>query len=79
MSVNINCQEYNINEKVIIYLGLNELTEIPKEIQYLTQLTALCLYDNKIREIPKEIQYLIQLTELQLSHNKIREIIICQL
>ena len=74
MSIIIFDKKYNINETTELNLSGNQIKEIPKEIQYLTQLTELYFGRNQITEIPKEIQYLTQLTELRLWGNKIKEI-----
>ena len=58
----------------ILNLRHNQITEIPKEIQYLTKLQILNLRHNQITEIPKEIQYLTKLQILNLSNNQITEI-----
>jgi Leucine-rich repeat (LRR) protein len=73
MSINIFGKEYNLDTRIISLVDIN-IKEIPKEIQYLTQLTYLNLEYNRIKEIPKEIQFLIQLTELYLHSNQIEEI-----
>ena len=74
MSINIFNNEYNINDTTKIKLYCCNIEEIPKEIQYLTQLEQLYLNDNKIKEIPTEIKYLTQLNSLDLSTNFIKEI-----
>ena len=63
----------NYYHSYVKYIDLKNVNikEIPKEIQYLTQLTKLDLSFNIITKIPKEIQYLTQLTELYLTINKI--------
>jgi Leucine-rich repeat (LRR) protein len=73
MSVNIFKQEYNLDIQRIELLN-KQIKKIPKEIQYLTQLTYLNLHDNHIEKIPLEIQYLIHLIKLSFSKNKIKEI-----
>ncbi len=52
----------------------NQLTELPKEIGQLTNLTRLNLNSNKLTELPKEIGQLIDLTELDLFNNKLTEL-----
>jgi Leucine-rich repeat (LRR) protein len=52
----------------------NQIKEIPKEIQYLTQLKELYVSGNQIKELPKEIQYLVQLKFFYLSSNQIKEL-----
>ena len=47
------------------------LTELPKEIMFLTQLTELCLGMNSLHELPKEIGNLTQLTKLIVANNKL--------
>ena len=73
MSIIILGKSYPLDTK-ILNLSYNQLTEIPKEIQYLTQLQSLALYRNNITEIPQEIRYLTQLQQLDLSQNQITEI-----
>jgi hypothetical protein len=73
MSIKIFGKKYDISIQIITLINKN-IKEIPKEIQYLTQLTHLDLYLNQIIEIPKEIQFLIQLTFLYLVSNKIKEL-----
>ena len=72
MSVIIFGEEYNI-DTTELNLSYNRIEEIPKEIQYLTQLTKLDLNYNKIKELPTEIQYLTQLTFLCLESNQIEK------
>jgi Leucine-rich repeat (LRR) protein len=73
MSIYIFGIEYDLNTQQI-ELSFKKIKEIPKEIQFLTQLTNLYLHNNYIKEIPKEIQFLTQLTYLYLNYNEIKEI-----
>jgi Leucine-rich repeat (LRR) protein len=73
MSINIFGKEYELNTQQI-YIYNKNIKKIPKEIQFLTQLTYLNLANNQIKEIPNEIQFLIQLIRLSLSKNKIEKI-----
>jgi outer membrane protein assembly factor BamB len=45
------------------------LTEIPKELEKLTQLRRLFLNDNNLTEVPKGLEKLTQLTYLDLEYN----------
>jgi hypothetical protein len=72
MSVNIFGKIYKFDTQIIKSFGYCFI--IPKEIQFLTQLKNLSLYNNHIVKIPSEIQFLTQLIELDLSFNHIKEI-----
>jgi hypothetical protein len=50
------------------------ITQIPKSIGALTNLTLLCLSKNNITELPSTIGYLINLTQLDLMYNKIKKL-----
>ena len=52
----------------------NKIKEIPKEIQFLTNLQYLYLDNNKIKTIPEEIRFLTNLKYLSLRSNQITEI-----
>ena len=52
----------------------NQLTQLPREIGQLTQLTNLDLYDNQLTQLPKEIGNLTQLTYLYLSSNELTQL-----
>ena len=65
---------YEIYKLPDLYLGYNQITEIPKEIGWLTNLQKLYLSNNQITEIPKEIEQLTKLQELYINYNKITEI-----
>jgi Leucine-rich repeat (LRR) protein len=60
--------------ELILYLNNKKLTELPKEICNLTQLTEIYLDNNELTELPKEICNLTQLTNLQLSDNNLTEL-----
>ena len=56
-------------EKVTeLYLGRNQLTEVPKGLEKLTQLKGLNLNHNKLTDV-KGLEKLTQLTSLSLSSN----------
>ncbi len=57
-----------------LYLHNNELTQLPREIGQLTQLTHLYLSYNQLTELPREIGNLTQLTNLDLSNNKLTQL-----
>ena len=71
--ITINGKKY-YNNITKLKLSFNELTELPKEIDKLSQLTELYLDNNKLTELPKEICQLSQLTKLNLSDNKLTEL-----
>ena len=73
LSIIILGKSYPLDTK-ILDLSFNQITEIPKEIQYLTQLRGLYLSYNQITKIPKKIQYLTQLHTLELYQNQITKI-----
>ena len=56
---------------IILYLNNKNITVIPSEIQYLTNLQELNLSNNKITVISREIQFLTNLQRLDLTFNKI--------
>ena len=65
----------SINDRITeIRLGCNNIIYIPKEIDNLTQLNRLDLYNNKLTCIHKEIGNLTQLTELYLGSNLLTSI-----
>lgn len=82
--LNIIIKKFNMKETLIEfhnseYFDIADLniTNIPKEIGYLTYLTKLhtmYLYANKISSIPKEIGKLTNLTELSLELNQLTSI-----
>jgi Leucine-rich repeat (LRR) protein len=73
MFINIFGKEYNLDTQKIDLLYAY-IKEIPKEIQFLTQLTELNLTCNEIKEIPKEFYYLTQLVKFYCGFNQIEEI-----
>jgi hypothetical protein len=52
-------------------LGLNQLTELPKGLENLTQLTRLEIGGNKLTEVPKGLEKLTQLETLSLNNNQL--------
>ena len=71
--ITINGKQYN-DDITTLNLDYNELTELPKEIGNLTQLTHLDLSINKLTELPKEIGNITQLIELYLTNNKLTKL-----
>ena len=71
--ITINGKQYN-DDITTLNLDYNELTELPKEIGNLTQLTHLDLSINKLTKLPKEIGNLTQLIELYLTNNKLTKL-----
>ena len=65
---------YKIYLSEKLYLRNKQLTEIPKEIGFLTNLHFLYLNWNKLTEIPKEIGGLKNLKHLYLNNNLLTEI-----
>lgn len=65
---------YKLNDYSFLYLCQMNLTEIPKDIGYLTQLTDLNLYSNLLKELPKEIGNLYRLQRLNLNNNLLEKI-----
>ena len=53
-------------ESIKLDLICNQLTNLPKEIGQLTNLTLLNLWDNQLKSLPKEIGQLTNLTSLRL-------------
>ena len=51
-----------------LYLSRNQLTDVPKELENLTQLKTLWLKDNQLTSV-KGLEKLTQLTELSLGGN----------
>ena len=66
-------EEFNLESTKLI-LSNKKITEVPKEIQFLTNLQYLYLDNNQIKVIPKEIQFLTNLEYLNLYNNKIKVI-----
>ena len=71
--IKINGKSFNKDIKEL-YLHNNQLTELPREIGNLTQLTCLYLYDNQLTQLPREIGNLTQLTELDLFDNELTQL-----
>ena len=63
--------EFNL-ESTCLALSNTGIEEIPKEIQFLTNLQSLYLYNNKLKEVPTEINFLTNLKELDLENNQIK-------
>ena len=63
-----------ISQLTILELGGNGLTNIPNEIEDLTNLTVLSLEDNELASIPVEMGQLINLTTLSLENNNLTTI-----
>ena len=55
----------------ILYLGGNQLTEVPAELGLLASLRALMLCDNKIKFIPVSLSKLTKLRSLSLHNNQL--------
>lgn len=55
-----------------LYLGGNQLEELPAEIGELSSLTALILCDNRLTHLPKQLTYLSNLRSLGLHHNQLQ-------
>ena len=66
--------EYEILHMKILPAGYKGLTEIPKEIFYLTEIENIDLSCNAIIDIPKDICKLEKLKHLDLSNNFIRDV-----
>jgi len=64
----------NLSSLTSLYLGHNNIKDIPSEIGNLTNLTTLYLSINNITDIPPEIGNLSSLTSLYLPENQIIEI-----
>jgi len=59
----------SINEHKLTLI--NQLTTLPPEIKYLTQLTHLNIDNNLLTTLPPEIKYLTQLTCLDIDDNQL--------
>lgn len=55
-----------------LYLGGNQLEQLPTEISELSQLTALILCDNKLTYLPKQLTKLTRLHSLKLHKNELQ-------
>jgi hypothetical protein len=55
-----------------LFLNNRGITEIPSEIQFLTQLIEFHIGGNPIKEIPPEIKFLVQLIKLSLDQTRIK-------
>lgn len=54
-----------------LYMGDNDLTKFPPDIQVFKKLTVLVLRDNQIKEVPPEIAYCSNLQQFHLQVNQI--------
>ena len=57
-----------------LYLGENQLTELPQQIGKLTKLENLFLQKNKLTKLPQQIGELTKLTDLLLQKNQLIEL-----
>ena len=71
--IKINGESFNKDIKEL-NLCNNQLTQLPREICQLTQLTELYLSSNKLTQLPSEIGQLTQLTYLSLSDNQLTQL-----
>lgn len=55
----------------VLYLGGNQLVEIPAEVGYLSELTNLVLCDNRLQSLPPTLINLRNLRSLSLHNNKL--------
>ena len=60
--------EADLEKVTTLYLGGNQLTEVPKELEKFTKLTKLSLYKNKLTDV-KSLEKLTQLMGLYLLNN----------
>jgi len=65
--------EADLEKVTVLNLDLNQLTEIPKGLEKLTQLTELSLYDNQLTSV-KGLEKLTQLTWLSLERNQLTDV-----
>lgn len=73
-TVEILGTKYTIATTDCIFLFCCKLTEIPKEVFSLINLTQLHLTNNSLTEIPKEISNLKKLEKLYISINNIKTV-----
>ena len=69
MSVLDKIRKMKENGSTLLDLRSNQLTELPKEITQLTNLTTLYLRFNQLTELPKEMTKLTKLTRMDFSGN----------
>jgi Leucine rich repeat len=55
----------------ILYLGGNQLTNIPDELGYVSSLTMLVLCDNRLESLPRSLINLRMLQSLSLHNNRL--------
>lgn len=70
----INLKFLELGSVVHPEILLNRLTELPKEIGSLKELTQLYLQDNGLTELPKEICKLSKLKQLKLGFNQLKKL-----
>ena len=61
-----------INRLEFLYLGGNQLTDIPAELGQLSRLQSLALSDNYITRLPRELKQLTHLRSLSLHNNQLQ-------
>ncbi len=64
----------DLEEVTKLNLDGYQLTELPKNLENLTQLKVLVLSKNQLARLPKGLEKLTQLTSLNLSNNKLTDV-----